>query len=1699
MDDTLNQINSENTDYTLQDIAGSAVPQGINVPEIAVKNIAATTAMLGDDPSAVVDNYNAIVTEAQSGSDSMLRTLQENAKSREKDFDMKSIMSILSDPKRSIEEKRIAMSKMRSIDTSFDSKSALLKKSIISDNPDDTQESSDVRITAAETIDKINKHRDEVQSLVNAHGAGLAPAGATTFFEAAEAWVMPFGNNISVMNTFLDLKKKSGKPVGLWDFIEHFATPGVTNLDILEQINSLPVEARYKFKKDLIDSIKNNSGILFSNDNQFAQFQKASDLLGDDTYGNGSAFLDDISSLLDVIGIGSIFRSAAKGTAKAVKGAANVVATPPLSPLDRALHEDSKASPEPSIFTPAKVSEGTPTVTRDVVSGLEEERAKILGDSSGLLDKGGVKKIEKELANLKMPEKLDPVVVKRPGVTAAVAKDNAAVKAEVDYQQALADFEAKHALLTNQLEIHRAAAKNEQRLAELDKLIAEAKKSPAIQDVIAKKKLTDEIQRIDWRQTLTPHNPSAPGNILSYGNPAQARALHSDLFNSQTEELASALFHTTRQDALAGNIFPQMATSSSKVLAKSGDIERALRAGVEVLEGMFELLHNTGRIEVTQAEKASARANILNDFRAANGLTLNEPMSSFALDGGRVKISAMYGGPEGGFLRAVDAAEQAILNLRKYGVTDKDITIMKREGLDYVPLDSKNIPTVDGDYFVKVDTYHEIGLNDITAWSDFTTRWNFTDRIPVLHNWKVARNMFTPNMMFDPIFTKSAARSFDLEAKFEEFMLGVANNYAEQWKSLDKIGRAKVDDYIRDANFNEIVFDKTDLLARGFLPQEIEAVTQWRKYWDSHFYLENYDLVRTLRSEGFKKLVNSNVDLIVKEIPKNGNLVDVFDPSLNVKRTLSKAELDDLYNKGGSYARLRRPAVINGEHVEHVIVRNNINEYARAFNDSDRVLNYKNGYFQIQYKAPRFIDEITEVAGKTVRRAIAVSGDPLEAAHFSKRMALQHPDRKYIVRGDDRALKRGTDDWWDVNSASGRIAQRHRGKLLEDAAGVNHLGDTDFIIDPVTSAIRAARSISGRTISRNFLETSKARVIAKYGDMFEQDMGSARWPRDVSEIGKKGQHTASDVADARSMYEYINYLENGYVNSLDESAKGFLNALATMLSEKAVKMDSKSVSKAARAAFSTAETAAPLSATKNSVFHMYIGLNPLRQLIVQPSQAIRLFAYDPKAAIQGMNNVGRYIGAVLSPGTASAEAKAFQSFVDSSGMLSAVDKHNLVRGALVDAADSTNKVVKNVSKAVNIPRKIGFDTGERMNQLSHLSVVYQKFQNEGKNLLDKEVRDSAYAEARALGYSMNFAGDMPYNQNSMSFILQFMQIPHKALMQVADRSLSPAIRARMLVGDAVIWGLPIGIVSQFLGGDVLGELENFPLVKQSVEEGLEQLIINKLWQYSFKDDSINIDYSSLNPYDISGWVTFMKNLWSGGGDELLNGSAAGTLMMKDGSKISNIINTSKRFFNITEDSDITPTTMMDIIKESARLSSGFANADKALFMLQTEKRLDKAGNQIGDKVSTLEAISQAFGFGSYDARKMMLMAQDARNFNKKREDDVRKVYNEIKRFYTDKLGVENTDVKWITGVTGHMLSMYKDDPQALQIFKSQLQRDLGGKDNALLSQILRASGWEDSEKFKDKIRMSGISDETKVKLMNIIQDAQNVKIDEKDK
>ena len=1605
--DDLNVLLGEVPDQpTLEDMVGKEqTPSAL--PISSIRNRAATLSLLSSEPAKATETYQLLVKEGESGNQSLANQMEKNLVAQTNKLDLQGAMAILGDKGIPLAQKQDAINQLSASSFLKDSSTILQTNALAKASKGENIQNEDARLSFSEKIREIYVARNQVQAIVNAHGAQLPDKGiAALTADIAAVQVAPFGVSSSIGGVVNKFSEIQGQKSSAWEKVMSYLTPGSAAMSLKEKLANIPPSEQVQFAKDLTAAVQSSSGVIFGEDNHFAQMQIMRQIFEDGGYDNVDKFIDNVTPVLDAVGIGMIIRDFSKAGRGAVK-ASKAAQTP---------QPEVPSGMGPTGFGPARRPGSADPGTTDVPFEDITHKA--------------------EWEVVTEPPFYNPMQI--PSGTKR---------------------------LTNEA--------------------ADA----------------DQVPRVEMNSTVRAENPASPAKIIQQANPEQARNLHEAVVSSGDDSVAEGLYGASKQDAIISDIVPQAATDTGSVTSKVNDIERNLRNKLAVPEQIIKAINNSGATFFSEQEKRIAQSNVHRNFTDVEGLVINDAMTSFKVDGGRIVVGATYGTSEGSFLRAEDAFEQARHALRGEGILDNEIIILEKQGLDHVPVDLESVRGKDGNYLVRVETEVEIFANTIGQLEYVDVKRNILDRVGMTvskSQGSLSRWIFDPASMLHPRITGAATVTTDQTANFEKMMLDIASNFSDKFVKLNARDQSLVNTYIREANYQGIAFDVSNIRSRGISQAGADTLKSWRDFWDAHFYLENYDVIRSLSSNGYMKFDNANTTLFAKPISKNQNIIAIYDPKVDQVITLTSMELDDLYKNNGTLARLRRPTDFGGKTAEHMMVRNTPNEYLRKLRDTDQVLNYRDGYFQIQYTAPRFVEEIVrDKAGREIgRKVLAVAGDTREAESFARGLAKQsgRPSSDFNVRGDTRAMSNGDDAYWDLASAGGRIAQRHRGKRLEDASGLNHLGDGSYILNPVDSARRAAMSISGRTVTRPMLDAAKERFVQQYSKALPRNAyGEAMWPENVGQIGETGKGTSKLSADARTTFEYIRYLENGYINTIDEGFKAFMMAIADGLGGLSSKFDSKGLSLAERGATAVSGLA-PAATAKGSVFTAYIASNFLRQWIVQPHQIIRTMAYNPIGWASGRipKLVTQYASEVAGISTG-AEGAAFRKFIDDSGLLASVDKSNLVKGTLMAAANTTNRFVRIVKKPFEVARIVGFDLGERVNLIGHAAAVYERKIREGVDMTNKALRDEAYSQIRGISGEMNFAGDMPANQNSFSALVQFMVVPQKMLLQASNRKISKADSMRIFAGDMFFWGTPIALIGTVIGQDVLPENDD---LRKVLTDGVEAWAYDRAFT-ELSGERTSIDISSLSPYEFGGWKEFTKAMLTGGTLGVITNSPAGQLYLKEGGKVRGAVSEIGRYFSPFADVTQDKPEFLDMLSKVGEISSGWSNFAKAKLLLETRKRMDQYGNVTDEEVSKYEAFAQVLGFGTTDTRMLYEISKSVGEDTKEYKDSVLAAYKDIKREYYNHFHQEIGSTEMIIAITGWALKAYGDSPVALKIIQDQLKMDLQGKDEALLGQIIKALQIPDITNMRDRIKLAPLEEEKKQQLYQMIDELEKTRLENK--
>jgi len=1625
-DDIFGGEEAQSTPVDISDLVTTTPLPSVPLPLPATRNQAVKTALVAD-PVNSQEHYNTMMNEAAAGQSTTQQALKQQAQVSTDAYDRQSVAELLSDSSVDFATKQRAVQGFAENRFRKDTGVMLQSNLLAKESKGETPDAEVARISTADAMGEIADSRAKIQTIVNGFKEKAdATSPITAFFDAAAGFI-PFRNQIETAQVMNDVAARTGIPRAWWETFNTYARPGTDIKKLQAHVASLPPDQQVTFAKALAESVQAKSGFLYGNDNQHEAFEFMNKVFNTESYGAGSEFLDNLAAAGDLFFVGSTIKDigiAGRNIARMVTGN--------NAPVDV---NEARQFAQANANTPSNVK-AEPT---GAPSGVVNDVAEPTGDAY---------KVVKDVAEPSLPaakaeEFVGPEGLKKPVPSGEIPNPGAVLGGS---GRNLSQFEAKN--------------------------------TPALLRKGNVEAITETMDRIKVNSAVHGINPASPMEIAQNANPASARQMHEAVVKG-TDEVAEALTGTDQTQAIINNTMPQHSNTGT-VFSRVGDVDQNLR--VEMNDpNLVDLVNGTSANAFTPSETAIIRGRVAHDFANNTGMQMNENMSAFKWDGVRASIHAVYDLPAGSWSKPEEAMEQAKYALRHYGIDDADITLLRKDGVNHTPVSLDEVRGVEGDYKIQVKSNYEMNRNMLDDAEKLTVKRNWADRFAGTHTkWfgSLQRNLIDAASSLHPVITGSASVAKDYGARFEKYLLKKAADYSDSFSKLPKTVQAQVDDYVREANFRGIGFDQADLAARGFGSAAVDVIRKWRNFWDDHFALENLDVVRTLRGQGYEYFKNANAELYARPLGKIHTVQRFYDPATDTVRGFNAGELDALYDTGGHLSKLRRPAAFGGETVEHMIVRQTPTEYSRALRDSDRILNYKQGYYTITYKAAKYVDEV-DADGKTLR-TVAVAGDTQEAEQFAARHRANNPGTLTRVRNDNRAYRADRNEYWDVESMGGRIAQRHRGKLLEDASAPNRLGDMKYIENPNASAVKAARSISGRTVMRPVLETASDRFMKAYKDVLPKDKyGQVRWPQNAEEIGRSGETSTKQVADARTTWEYINFLRNGYINSLDDGVKAVFNSMADTAG-------SKGHSLIERGLRGVGEFQ-PTNFARRTAFNLYLATHPLRQLIVQSTQAYRMIVYNPIDFVNG--KIPADLGAFLGVKAGQMADTKFTKFLEESGLVAAVDHHNLTASSLTSLADESNKVVSGINKGFDALRTIGFDAGETINIVSHASAVFRRYERLGRDLANKDVREQAFQEIRALSYNMNAAGDMPYNQTSAAALFQFMQMPHKALLQLTNRQLDVSTRAKLLVGDMLLWGTAIDRLSDAVGFDFLpadDTVGNKVLHDGMVSVGYNALL-KKIWP-----DTKDIDFSSLAPIQIDGWAKLFTNKAQLDLLQAISNSPAGSFLKSNG-KFGQVFSDMARVFSPMEYDDRNVyERFQTLVSDVAKLSSGWSAADKARLMVEAGKRRDQYNNIVSDNTTTGDVIAQLFGFGDRQVADNYHLGEKLKGDVKARKDEVLARYNDIKRYIASQYAGDNVpDFQYMTAVTGAALQIYKDKPDAMEIINQQMKNDLSGPDQDLMFSLFKSMNIPGSTDIETQIARGPWDESTKEQMRQAYSFAKN--------
>lgn len=1715
-----NTAPSDNT--TLSDMFATGTPASPSLNDGSIKNIATLTSTLTPDPGQTA---NQITQDLKFGDSSSTTALLKSFDIDNADKDKQTLLNLATDPTLPINQRAGAVQAFNNPNTmalpqtiaSRVGQNALAANS----EPTDNDEVEMVRVDTSQIYNKVDAYNGTIQKMINAQDNVGKPEGLNAMGQILQT-MLPFWEQSSAQEVSGKLFGSDGNydPASV---IEGITLMGNSKEKVHDAVMAMPPDQRQALAQHVFDLVNATTGPAAFGGNHLTQMDLLKSYLTGGGYTDDNKNADNLVSVLDdTILVGPIVKGLGALT-RGVRGAATAgkaVNAAKMSRFRAAIEEMGKPQTAEAVQGVADTAVGKPTTdwlvnnTVDHIQAFDKATSDQIAADKKILaahfdnPNGDVNDVIDQMVSLDHATSGE-IAQARSVITQAKAVGTASIPPEaIQGTKDLIGDKIVDQLSNLDKAPYEAFAQIRQAVS--DRIDANGISSPTLgadivgdtQGILTARGLGDidpkvagklksyatqagQESNLRRRIVRTGVSPTSLSQIYKDTNPALARAADVEMVADNTDATAQKLYHTTRVDAVGNDTLPEVATDSGSVRNKVVIDEAGPQPNQAVITDLKE---SDVANQFTQSEKSQMRTQAKDDWRDVQGLVPRTEMSTVGNTQHGVHFGMVYGPKDGGFTDARQAIQQLKFGLAKYGVDDKDLEVLsKAETGDYLPTTEFDKP---GDYLVRVNHDYEFAPTDTINWSlnSATKGWKMFDafrnplKLPNIRQGGLAQHFIPSTVVVDKNLLDAAARASDRASWLNQRLLQLGSVYAKKHNALEGFQKALVDDYIVKANAKSLKFDSTTMKAAGMTDDAVETVRSWKEVNDTLYHFDNQDLIKTLRNRGYMRYIDqvNHHDVIVRplDIRKTGEVGRAFDSATGKIEKLDRATIQQIYERGGTLAATRSAIDLDGDTFEHVIVDNrSAQSYLRSIRDDDTILNYRDGYYQIKYTDPYFITkQIKAEDGHLYTRAIATAGDRKSAIATLNRLRTTDSKGLYGLRGD---LKKGTDAYddaeWEKMVSQGRTSQRVRGERLGNESETTADINTAHIASPEESLVNSIRSLSTRATHRDFIDAAKKRFTSQFSDLMPDDKGIPQWPESVDVLGANNAEVKlGRLADARNTWRYIDSIDSGYVNLLDDMSKNFLKGF----SDTAGRMGWGWLEKGTRGA----ENFGVGSYAKKKAFRLLLAYNPIRQFPVQALQALPTILSTnplgiPKVAARYimMNYLARggdvdsFFKATdkLLTGQTPAEAKTMARYFDLSGFKNAASANSYIRDdgkSLVDR--SWFQRFRGITATPgNISQKFGFEAGENALMKSVWLSEYERLERAGK--ITAENVDSMNAKVRHMTGNMNRAGELPYNNNSLSALMQFFQMPHKmfAMTVMGHNGLTGFERAKLATGFVLTFGVGGGPITSLISNILPGNKDN--LLAQTIEGGVFNILFNKALGALYHGN-VDVDFSdSLRqltiPQNIFQFVHDLIGLQVG---QIASNSPSASLVFGQDPRVTNFVKAVARPFTIKN--DWTGPEMVNIGTSFLQMFSGGSNFFKAKYMLEHGMAMNSTGAITDYDTNYVEAMMKAAGFSTMDeVKRYALNEQEYRN-SETFKSDIGMVISGFSEQLA-RQGISNAETGYWMDMMGEAQRIYGNNPFYLREFQKQLTYKATAGKYDLFNSMLRQAEFTSPDKMMEMI------------------------------
>lgn len=815
--------------------------------------------------------------------------------------------------------------------------------------------------------------------------------------------------------------------------------------------------------------------------------------------------------------------------------------------------------------------------------------------------------------------------------------------------------------------------------------------------------------------------------------------------------------------------------------------EKVRKAVLAADEEALDLLNIIERVEgVTGRESKKAAESLQAELsNAAGGTTWVADTSLVRTNSGWRASALVAASDESGWAtkEAVDLANKEL-----YGGTGVVVSRQKKTDKLGKPMVRKGEPVME--HFLKVEHNRKVVFMD-------------DDTAMTVNVLGTRDYLFDPDSRFAKWISQRGNMVFDqyklLEKRLEQKFNPIANLKSSDQVVVSKfLSKGLQDDKLYTAN--EI---KRMALASGTskanVPKVVEAYREARRGFDQMYLLENRLFNKQLDSEGFASVVKFGDEFtdFAKRVDQSeaSNIKRVYNPK--TKTIEGAPDLSPENWDNWQIVKTRSAHRVGGEQSHYVILEEGVSLGERP----QRALSYHEGWLPTRYKENYYVTKNFTVkeqgSNKPVEHVISVARSKGEANKAAAR--LQANAEEGVTYGMKHDRKLGASDSeqmaYDLSKTQGQLFFSKRGERLK-----HQDGSLGRIEDPLEASINSIRTVSKRTAMDDFIRDLKSRYVNTYGDI----TGHRFADPSVAGLADK---TSPRIAEAKSFHAYINQLE-GF------TGQGFDQKMAMI--KLADSFEGWGMDTLAEGARWMSDKTDAISWVRARNFELNLGTDPLRQLILQPSQVLFTAALDPidwinhfnrgrvvsgLATKEGINSVSveklNQLAKLNGLGIDGKELKKLIREFKDTGLGEAVTSHQLARDSAksLELSADASKLEKGIAKAAKVytvpvsKTRAFFERGEEMNLGAHWMLARARFAKNNPKLDPSDHILEISGEARSLALSMTGAGDFAYQKGAGALPLQYFAVRHKGfLAMTTSKTFTKAEKWKIRAGQLALWG-----------------------------------------------------------------------------------------------------------------------------------------------------------------------------------------------------------------------------------------------------------------------------------------------------------------------